>query len=199
MRNVRKHILALAHRQGLIRSRDLDDQGYPRVALTRLVRQGALLRVGRGIYALPGRLVSEHGTLAYVASKYPQSVICLLSALQVHQLSTQLPFEVWLGIPNKAHAPKLDYPPLKLVRLSAPALANGVEIRQIDGVPIRITNVERTLVDCFKFRNKIGLDVALEALTEASRANRINMDELWRHATSFRMTNVMRPYIESLS
>lgn len=199
MENVRKHILALAHRNGMIRSRDLDDQGYPRVALTRLVRQGALLRVGRGIYALPGRDVSEHGTLAYVASKYPQSLICLLSALQVHQLSTQLPFEVWLGIPNKAHAPKLDYPPLRLVRLSALALVNGVEVHHIDGVPIRITSVERTLVDCFKFRNKIGLDVALEALTEAWRAKRINMDELWHHATSFRMTNVMRPYIESLS
>lgn len=199
MENARKRILALAHREGLIRSRDLNVQGYPRVALTRLVRQGELMRVGRGLYALPSHQASEHGTLAQVAIKNPQSVICLISALQYHQLTTQMAFDVWLGIPNKAHAPKPDYPPLRLMRLSEPALNLGVEIRLIDGVPVRVTTVERTLVDCFKFRNKIGLDVALEALTEAWRTKRINIDDLWRLATSFRMANVMRPYIESLS
>jgi len=199
MDNARTQILDQARRHGLIRSRDLSNQGIPRIAFTRLVREGALQRVGRGLYALPSRYVSVHGTLAEVASKYPQSVICLISALQTHQLTTQVPSEVWLGIPNKAHAPKLEYPPLRLVRLSEPALTQGVEVRHIDGVPVRITTIERTLVDCFKFRNKIGLDVALEALTDAWHAKRINMDELWRLATSFRMANVMRPYIESLS
>jgi predicted transcriptional regulator of viral defense system len=192
MENSRTHILELARQHGLIRSRDLGNQGFPRVALTRLVREGELQRVARGLYALPSRRVSEHGTLAEVASNCPQSLICLISALQIHQLTTQVPFEVWLGIPNKAHAPKLDYPPLRLVRLSEPALNQGVEVREIEGVPVRITTVERTLVDCFKFRNKIGLDVALEALSDAWRGKRINMDELWRLTTSFRMANVMR-------
>ncbi|SFF85160.1 Transcriptional regulator, AbiEi antitoxin, Type IV TA system [Duganella sp. CF458] len=198
MENFGEQILQMAKLHGLIRSRDLVANGFPRIALTRLVQQGKLQRVDRGLYALPSRHISEHGTLAEVAKKYPQSVICLLSALQVHQLTTQAPFEVWLGIPNKAHAPQPSYPPLRIVRLSDTALEQGIEVRQIDGIPVRITTIERTLVDCFKFRNKIGLDVALEALTEAWRAKRINMDDLWRHASKFRMSNVMRPYIESL-
>lgn len=198
MENFGEQILKIAKLHGLIRSRDLVANGIPRIALTRLVQQGKLQRLDRGLYALPSRHISEHGTLAEVAKKYPQSVICLISALQVHQLTTQAPFEVWLGIPNKAHVPKPSYPPLRIVRLSDTALEQGIEVRQIDGIPVRITTIERTLVDCFKFRNKIGLDVALEALAEAWRAKRINMDDLWRHASNFRMSNVMRPYIESL-
>ncbi len=194
-----QNILDLAAERSLIRPRDLTERGLPTVALTRLVRQGRLQRVGRGLYALPDRPVSEHNALAEVARKHPQAIVCLLSALRFHDLTTQSPFEVWLAIPNKARAPKMDYPPLRIVRFSGAALTRGVEDHVIDGVPVRVTSVARTVADCFKFRNKIGLDVALEALQEAWRAKRASMDELWRYATLCRVAYVMRPYMESLS
>ena len=193
-----QQILTLASTHGLIRPRDLAALGQPRVALTRLVRQGLLTRVGRGLYARPDRIVSEHGTLAEVASKHPQAIVCLLSALRVHDLTAQSPFEVWLAIPNKARAPKLEYPPLRIVRFSGSALTDGIEDHQVDGVTVRVTNVARTVADCFKFRNKIGLDVAMEALQEVWANKRVSMDELWRYATLCRVANVMRPYMESL-
>ena len=199
MASSNQNILDLAAERGLIRPRDLTERGLPTVALTRLVRQGQLQRVGRGLYALPDRPVSEHNALAEVARKHPQAIVCLLSALRFHDLTTQSPFEVWLAIPNKARAPKMDYPPLRIVRFSGAALTRGVEDHVIDGVPVRVTSVARTVADCFKFRNKIGLDVALEALQEAWRAKRANMDEFWRYATLCRVANVMRPYMESLS
>lgn len=198
MTDSNQNILDLAAERGLIRPRDLTERGLPTVALTRLVRQGRLQRVGRGLYSLPDRPVSEHNALAEVARKHPQAIVCLLSALRFHDLTTQSPFEVWLAIPNKARTPKMDYPPLRIVRFSGAALTDGVEEYAIDGVPVRVTSVARTVADCFKFRNKIGLDVALEALQEAWRAKRVSMDELWRYATLCRVTNVMRPYMESL-
>ncbi|BBL77316.1 type IV toxin-antitoxin system AbiEi family antitoxin domain-containing protein [Methylomagnum ishizawai] len=198
MQSSHQTILDLADERGLIRPRDLAALGLPSVALTRLVRQGRLARVGRGLYGRPDRAVSEHGTLAGVARKHPQGIVCLLSALRVHDLTTQSPSEVWLAIPNKARAPRMDYPPLRIVRFSGAALTEGIEEHVIDGVPVRVTNVARTVADCFKFRNKIGLDVALEALREAWRARRSSMDELWRFAAPCRVANVMRPYLESL-
>jgi predicted transcriptional regulator of viral defense system len=199
MANSPQNILDLAAERGLIRPRDLTERGLPTVVLTRLLRQGRLQRVGRGLYALPDRPVSEHNTLAQVARKHPQAIVCLLSALRFHDLTTQSPFEVWLAIPNKPRSPKMDYPPLRIVRFSGAALTRGIEDHVIDGVPVRVTSVARTVADCFKFRNKIGLDVALEALQEAWRSKRVSMDELWRHATLCRVANVMRPYMESLS
>ncbi len=198
MESSNQRILDLASQHGLIRPRDLDAQGLPRVALTRLVRQGLLTRIGRGLYAIPDRPVSEHGALAEIARKHPQVIVCLLSALRMHDLTTQSPFEVWLAIPNKARAPKMSYPPLRIVRFSGAALTDGIEEHRVDGVRVRVTSVARTVADCFKFRNKIGLDVAMESLQEAWRAKRVNMDELWRYATLCRVTNVMRPYMESL-
>ena len=199
MASSHQKVLDLAAERGLIRPRDLTERGLPTVALTRLGRQGRLQRVGRGLYSLPDRPVSEHNALAEVARKHPQAIVCLLSALRFHDLTTQSPFEVWLAIPNKARAPKMDYPPLRIVRFSGAALTDGVEEYAIDGVPVRVTSVARTVADCFKFRNKIGLDVALEALQEAWRAKRVSMDELWRCATLCRVANVIRPYMESLS
>jgi predicted transcriptional regulator of viral defense system len=186
-------IVDLAAQRGLIRPRDLVALGLPSVALTRLVRQGRLVRVGRGLYAHPERSVSEHGTLAEMTRKHPRAIVRLLSALRVHDLTTQKPFEVWLAIPNKARAPKVDYPPLRIVRFSGFALTDGIEEHQIDGVSVRVTNVARTVADCFKFRNKIGLDVAMEVLKEAWRAKRVSMGELWRYASLCRVANVMRP------
>lgn len=200
-------VLDLARTRGLLRPLDLDARGLPRVSLTRLVRQGRLARVGRGLYALPDRPVSAQAALAEVACRHPRAVVCLLSALRFHELTTQAPFEVWLAIPNKARPPRLEYPPLRIVRFSAAALTEGVEEQAIDGVPVRITNLPRTVADCFKYRNKIGLDVALEALKEALKEHgapggqerRASIDALWRYAQFNRVANVMRPYLESLA
>jgi predicted transcriptional regulator of viral defense system len=191
-------LLALARDAGLIRARDLATLGIARVTLTRAVRSGQLERVGRGLYGLKTRPVSAHGTLAEVARRVPNAVICLLSALRFHGLTTQAPFEVWVAIASKAAAPKVDYPPLRLVRLSGTALSEGVEQSVVDGVPIRVTGVAKTVADCFKFRNKIGLDVALEALREAWREKRMTSDDIWHYAKICRVANVMRPYLESL-
>ncbi|HNX18687.1 MAG TPA: type IV toxin-antitoxin system AbiEi family antitoxin domain-containing protein [Acidobacteriota bacterium] len=199
MKSSRERILDLARTRAFIRPRDLAAERIPRVALTRLVRCGLLERVGRGLYSIPGRPMSANGALAEVASWQPQAIICLLSALQFHELTTQTSFAVWLAVPNKARAPRLDYPPLRVARFSGAALTEGVEEHIVDGVAVRVTSVARTVADCFKFRNKIGLDVALEALREAWRARRVGMDELWRCAELRHVANVMRPYLESLS
>ena len=199
-------ILELARHQGVIRPLDLKAGGLPRISLTRLVQQGRLARVGRGLYALPERAFTEHAALAEVACRHPRAVVCLLSALRFHELTTQAPFEVWLAIPSKARPPRLDDPPLRIVRFSEPALIEGVEEHRIDGVPVRITGVARTVADCFKYRHKIGLDVALEALKEVlrvpggqgGRADRVSIDELWRYAELDRVAKVMRPYLECL-
>jgi predicted transcriptional regulator of viral defense system len=172
--------------------------GIPRVSLTRAVRRGQLERVGRGLYDLPGRQISAHGSLAEIARRVPKGIVCLPSALRFHGLTTQAPFEVWLAIDNKAVAPKLDYPLLRIVRFSGAALTEGVEEHIVDGVTVRIMNVAKTAADCFKYRNKIGLDVALEALREAWREKRMTSEDIWRYAKVCRVANVMRPYLESL-
>ena len=203
MRGTQDSILALARDQGLIRPVDLDAHGLPRVSLTRLVRQGRLARVGRGLYALPDRPVSEHSALAEVARKHPRSVVCLLSALRFHELTTQAPFEGWLGIPRKAHPPKRDHPPLRVVRFSEEGMTEGIDEHDIEGVPVRATNVARTVADCFKYRNKIGLDSALDALKgtlgQGGGDRRTSIDELCYYARLDRVVNVMRPYLESLA
>ncbi|HRE19259.1 MAG TPA: AbiEi antitoxin N-terminal domain-containing protein [Rhodocyclaceae bacterium] len=194
-----ERLIELARSRGLIRPCDLAPFGIPRVSLTRAVRRGLLERIGRGLYGLPGREVSAHGLLAEVARKVPKGVVCLLSALRFHGLTTQAPFEVWLAIENKALAPKLDYPPLRIVRFSGKAFTEGVEEHVVDRVTIRITGVAKTVADCFKYRNKIGLDVALEALREAWHERRMSSDDIWRYAKVCRVANVMRPYLDSLT
>ena len=199
MDNVSEKLIDLVRSRGMIRPRDLTLLGLPRVSLTRAVRRGHLERVGRGLYGLPGREVSAQGSLAEVALRVPKGVVCLLSALRFHELTTQAPFEVWLAIENKALAPKLDYPPLRIVRFSGAALTEGVEEHSVDGVTVRITGVAKTVADCFKCRNKIGLDVALEALRDAWHGKRMTSDDIWRYAKVCRVANVMRPYLESLA
>lgn len=191
-------ILTLARSNGLLRTRDVDSAGAPRAALARLAHDGRLVKVGRGLYALPGRAGSEHESLAEVAAKTSTGVICLISALRFHELTTQQSSDIWLAIPHKAHAPRMDYPPLRIVRMSGAAMTEGIEEIDVAGTTVRIFCIAKTVADCFKFRNKIGLDVALEALREAWQGKRVSMDELSRYAQICRVANVMRPYIESL-
>lgn len=192
-------ILQLAHERRLLRARDLLEQGIPTVALTRLVAAGKLERIARGIYSLPNQPISEHRSLVEAAIRIPRGVVCLLSALRVHDIGTQAPFEVWLAIPHHMPAPRLDQPALRVVRMSGQALSEGIEARQIDGVTVPVFNAAKTIADCFKFRNKIGLDVALEALRDGWHQRKVTMDDLWHYATIDRMTNVMRPYLEAMA
>lgn len=192
-------ILTLARTNGLLRTRDVDSAGAPRAALARLAHDGRLVRVARGLYALPDRSGSEHDGLAEVSAKSSTGVICLISALRFHALTTQQSPDIWLAIPHKAHAPRIEYPPLRIVRMSGAAMTQGIDEIDVAGTTVRVFCIAKTVADCFKFRNKIGLDVALEALQEAWRGRRVSMDALWRYAEICRVANVMRPYIESLA
>ena len=192
-------VLALAQERSLLRARDLAERSLPTVALTRLVAAGKLERVARGVYSLPGRALSEHRSLAEVSLRVPQGVVCLLSALRLHGIGTQAPFEVWLAIPHHSPTPHLDRPALRAVRMSGQAMTDGIERVLIDGIDVPVFNAEKTVADCFKYRNKIGLDVALEALRDAWSQGKLQMDALWRYAAIDRVANVMRPYLESVA
>lgn len=191
-------ILNLARSNGLLRTRDVDSAGAPRALLARLTHDGRLVRIGRGLYALPDRRPSEHDSLAEVSAKSSTGVICLISALRFHELTTQQSSEIWLAVPHKAPPPRIAYPPLRIVRMSGAAMAQGIDEIDVAGTTVRVFCVAKTVADCFKFRNKVGLDVALEALRESWQGRRVSMDELWRYAEICRVANVMQPYMESL-
>ncbi|MDQ3070732.1 MAG: transcriptional regulator [Acidobacteriota bacterium] len=169
-----------------------------RSEIARRVKRGELRRLDRGLYVEPGYLGGEHATLAMVAKRAPLVIFCLLTALRIHDLTTQAPADVWIAIGHKDHPPRLAYPRLRTVRISTSALDAGVETRTVDGTTIRVTNVAKTIADCFKFRNKVGLDVALEALREARRERRASMDDLWKFAKIDRVLRIMRPYLEAI-
>jgi len=192
-------IIDLAKRIGLIRPRDLEAAGIHREYLLRLYRNGELARVGRGLYVLPGAQTSESLSLAEVAKKVPNAVICLTSALEFHHLTTQVTHSVWIAIENKKWEPKFDYPPIEIFRFSGLAFSFGVEEHQVDRTTVKIYSPAKTVADCFKFRNKVGLDVALEALRETWRARKATMDEMLEAAKVCRVANVMRPYLETLT
>jgi predicted transcriptional regulator of viral defense system len=194
----RQRVLILAHQKGLLRPSDLDQINVPRVVLTRMAATGQLEKISRGLYRLPDNQGSEHESLLMVAIKVPQAVFCLLSALQFHELTTQLPHQLWIAMPRGSHAPKIDYPPIKLIQFTGEAYSGGVEAFERDHVTFRVYSVAKTIADCFKHRNKIGLDVALEALRQARSEKKINMNELWHFAKICRVTNVIRPYMEAM-
>ena len=169
------------------------------MTMTRLVRAGELVRVGRGLYELPEADVSEHHTLAEVAQRVPHGVVCLLSALAFHGLTTELPFEVWLAHRRGTRPPRLGSPRVRLFRFSEASFDHGVNTHDIDGVNVRITTPAKTVADCFKFRSAVGLDVAMAALRDYVRQRAGTLDELWEAARSCRMQNVMRPYMEMVT
>jgi predicted transcriptional regulator of viral defense system len=191
-------ILELVRKVGVLRPRDLDSSNIPRIYLSRLCEAGKLQRIGRGLYVLPDSSVTEHHSLAEACKRVPKGVVSLLSALRFHNLTTQSPFEVWLAIGEKAWRPRMEYPPLRIVRFSQATHNAGVEKHQIEGVTVHVYSPAKTVADCFKYRNKIGLDVAIEALRECWRSRRCTMDDLWHYADICRVQNVMRPYLESL-
>ena len=183
----------------LLRSRDLTARGVNRVQLQQAVRTGRLERAGRGLYRPTGADITENHTLAEVGKQIPNGVVCLLSALNFHHLTTQNPHEVWLAIGHKSWKPRADKVGLRIVRLSGPSLNEGFETHIVEGVQLRVYNPAKTVADCFKFRHKIGLDVALEALRETWHNHRATMKDLENYARINRVAKVMRPYLESLT
>jgi predicted transcriptional regulator of viral defense system len=191
-------LLRLARRHGSVSRQEVTEANIHTQTLSRLVRAGTLERVARGHYRLPNAPVTEHHGLALVAAAAPKAVICLLSALSFHQIGTQLPHEVWIALDRRSRRPSLRYPRLRVVRFGGDALTAGVETHSIEGETVRVYSVAKTIADAFKYRNKIGLDVALEALREAWRARRFTMDKMYNYARICRVERVMRPYLEAL-
>ncbi len=195
----KERVLALVRQMGVLRSRDLTGTGIPRVYLRRLHAEGLLDNPERGLYVLADAQPTERHSLAEACKRVPHGVVCLLSALQFHGLTTQAPFEVWLAIEESAHRPRVQSPPLRVVRISGAALTYGVEEHTVEGVPVKVYSPAKTVADCFKYRNKIGLEVALEALRDCWHRRKATMDELYHAAVVCRMGRVIRPYLESLT
>lgn len=198
-KSLKELALAVARDCGIARSRDFEAAGVPRIYLQRLRDEGLLTQPGRGLYALAGSDFSAHHSLAEAAKTVPTGVIGLLSALQFHELTTQLPSQVWMLLPSKAWAPRRSPVTLKILRASGEALKAGVEQQLVDRVVVPITSPAKTVADCFKYRGKIGLDIAIEALRDCLTKKRATRDEIWRYAAIDRVQNVIRPYLEALS
>jgi predicted transcriptional regulator of viral defense system len=190
--------LEAVRKKGLVRPRELERLGIPRWALYELLGKGHIVQVSRGIYSLPDYEPTENYSYVEALKRIPNSVLCLLSALRFHNLTVQNPREVWLAVPRTAWRPRSQGVQLRIVRFSGDALTAGVKEHLVEGVAVRVTSVARTVADCFKYRNKIGIDVALEALHEGWRKKRFTMDELWRYAKLDRVTKVVMPYLETL-
>lgn len=180
----------------VLRSRDLEERGISRESLRLASKKGLIERVGRGLYSLPGASVTEHHSLVVAVTRIPSSRISHLSALAFHGLTTQSPREVWITIPRTLREPVSI--PVRVVRCQADALDEGLEWHEMEGARVPVYSVERTVIDLFRHRNKIGIDVAVEALREARRGRGFRLKELNRLAEKFRMTRVMKPYLESL-
>ncbi len=193
-----KRIVRLAREKGLLRPADLAEIGLSRQYLNMAYKRGMLSKVARGMYCLPDAMQAEHRSFAEVCKYAPSGVICLLSALQYHGLTTQTPFQVWLAVGHKARTPKIDTVRIRAVHYSVSTLTQGVEVHNIGGVDIRVFSPAKTVADCFKYRGKIGLDVALEALRDCLRQKKATADDLVSFGRLCRVGKVMRPYMEAM-
>ena len=194
----RQRVIDQVRRQSLIRPRDLKEHGLPKDYLYVLAQEGVIERIGRGLYQWPNKDLGRHHSLVEISKLAPKAVVALLSALNYHNMTTQNPHQIWLAIDRKAWRPEISYPPVRFVTMSAESLHSGVETHSIEGVSIKVFNPAKTVVDCFKYRSKVGLDVALDALREGWSARKFTMDELQVYAKVCRVQKVMQPYLESL-
>jgi len=192
-----QQVIKIVQKKGVLRTRDLDEYGIPRIYLTRLCHAGLLKRVGRGLYRAADSEPTTQSALAEVSKRIPNAVVCLISALQFHEFTTQLPFEIWMAVDRKAWLPRVNDLPVRFVRFSGSALKEGFNVHPIDGVEVKIYNPGKTIADCFKYRNKIGIDVAIEALRDGLTQKKCTRDEIWHYAKICRVTNVMLPYLEA--
>jgi predicted transcriptional regulator of viral defense system len=195
----REHeVLELVRELGIVRGNDLEERGFSRRYLSRLTGKGGLERISRGLYGVPDSEVTEHQSFAEIAKLYPDVVVCLLSALQFHGLTTQMPRQVWIAVAVDRRSPAKTPVRVRVVRFSGRALTEGVEIHNVGSVPVNVYSVAKTVADCFKFRNKIGTDVAVEALRESLRDRRTSPDELLKFGAICRVEKVMQPYLEAM-
>jgi predicted transcriptional regulator of viral defense system len=181
---------------GIVRPAELEKQGLSRQILYQLYRKGLIVRLARGVYAGRDYKPTEHYGLIQVCSKVPQGIVCLLSALQFHDITTQMPHQIWIAIDQKARRPRIDAP-VRIMYFSGRAFTEGIEVHKIKGVTVKVYCPAKTAADCFKYRNKIGLDIAVEALRDCIQKKRCSIDEIWRYAKICRVANVIRPYLES--
>jgi predicted transcriptional regulator of viral defense system len=181
----------------IFRLRDIDRVGLTRGRLRGMVNRGEAEKVGRGLYRLLSE-ATELDTVATVCARVPDAVVCLLTALVIHRIGTQLPPDVWIALDRKARKPRVEELPVHIVRFSGAMLRYGIEERRVQGVVVRITSPARTVVDCFRYRNKIGIDVALEALKDSLRTRRVSVAALLRAAQVCRVDLVMKPYLEAV-
>jgi predicted transcriptional regulator of viral defense system len=182
----------------VLHARDLTRMGIPQRYLGLLREEGMLVRIARGVYTTTNDWDSPHFDLAQAEKAVPEGVVCLLSALRFHEIGTQLPHRIWLALDRRAAKPRVSFPTIHLVRFSGQALDEGIEEHVVSGVTVRMYCPAKTVADCFKYRNKIGLDVALEALRDALRIRKVTADSLWKYAKICRVANVMRPYMEAM-
>lgn len=193
-----QRVLELARQRYVVRASDLEVMQVPRVVLSRLTRSGKLQKVGRGLYALQETPTLDIDGMLSVASRVPQAVFCLTTALQFHELTTQLPRDIWVAMPRGSHLPRIAYPPIKMVQMSGEVYENGVETHVLQGVTVRVFSVAKTVADCFKHRSKVGLDVAIEALKDARVSNKTTVEALWEQSKVCRVATLIRPYLEAL-
>lgn len=198
-RTQRTQALKLMGSRSMMRLKDFSAHGIGPETLARLVRDGVLLRPARGLYQLADASPDARRTLAEAAALVPKGIVCLVSALQFHGLTLQMPSEVWMAIDRTAWRPRIDYPPIRFVRFTGPALKDGIKRHRIEGIDVAITEPSRTIVDCFRYRGKVGIDVAMEGLREGLRQRKATSDQLWRSATKARVWSAMKPYVEAVA
>ncbi len=184
---------------GVLRARALVESGLSRQQIKELTDAGKLQHLGRGLYSLPDSAVTENHDLAEVSARVAKGVVCLTSAIQFHSLTTASPWQIHLMIPRGARPPHIEHPPVALVYATGAAYAAGIEQHVIEGVDVKVTSIAKTIADCFKYRSKVGLDVALEALKQTLEERRASRTEIRKYAVICRVENVMRPYVEALS
>ncbi|GLS35049.1 transcriptional regulator [Mesorhizobium tianshanense] len=185
--------------RGIARLAELRAEGVTAATISRMERDGEVLRLARGLYQLSDAPLDAHHSLAEAAKRVPKGVVCLVSALAFHQLTDQLPRQVWIAIGQKDWAPKADGAPVRLVRFTDRLLTEGVESHTVEGVPVKVFGVAKTIADCFRYRNKIGLSVAIEGLQEALRQRKTTPGEIARQAERGAVATVIRPYLEALT
>jgi len=186
-------------RHGVVRARDLEALGVSRVALQRAVDRGQVMRRARGLYVKPDHAATRHTDIAAVGARTPKAVVCLVSALEYHGLTTQVPHAVWIMIHKSSHRPTFNAPAVRVVRASGPALTTGVEKNKIEGVVVQMTTPAKTVADCFRYRDTVGTDVAVEALRDCLRKRKATPSDIFEMAKVDRVARVMRPYLEALA
>jgi predicted transcriptional regulator of viral defense system len=198
MRTKAERVDAFAQKHKFVRPRDLKALSVSRSHLWHLTKAGKVERVGRGLYRARDTEISEYETLLEVFKRIPHGVLCLSSALRFHELTTENPFEVWIALKRGAWTPKMEYPPIRVAHFSKAPFEFGIERRSVAGGELRVYSPAKTVADCFKFRSRIGMETAIEALRSCIREKKASVEDLWRAAKVCRVANVMRPYMESL-